>query len=74
MSNMLINVKDNLHKPICEVEIAATNDMTYLEWILYVYHAIGTTLTKEYMDWLMNEASNEELIEEVKKADELITK
>jgi len=73
MSN-IINVKANLHKPICEVEKAATNDMTYLEWILYVYHAIGTTLTKEYMDWLMNDATNDELIEEVKKADELITK
>ncbi|SDB14931.1 hypothetical protein [Eubacterium oxidoreducens] len=68
------NIKDNLHTQICKVEKDASNDMTYLEWILYVHHAIGNPLTMEYMNWLMDEATNEELVREVEMADELIAK
>lgn len=70
----MLNIKDNLHKPIKECEPYSNNELTYLEWILYGYAYIDCPLTSEKIDYLCDKATNEELNDWLEEVDELMNK
>ena len=69
----LLNIKDNLHRPICECEPNSTNEMTYLEFFCFGYAYIGDPLTADGMLKLMKE-SNETLNERLEELEWLMEK
>ena len=70
----MLNIKDNLHKPIKDCEPGAKNKMTYLEWIIWGHANIGNPLTSEQIDYLCDKATNKELNDWLEEIDYLLTK
>lgn len=71
---MMLNIKDNLHKPIKDCEENAKNEMTYLEYIIYGHAVINSPLNDKQIEYLMWKATNEELNEWLEEIDWLIDK
>lgn len=70
----MLNLKDNLEKRICDCEEGAENTQTYLEFIIEGYKSIECDLSKEKIEYLKTEASNEELNDVLEEIDWLLSK
>ena len=70
----MLDIKNNLHKPIKDCEENSTNEMTYLEYIIYGYSVINCHLSDKRIEHLCYKATNEELNDVLDEIDWLIEK
>lgn len=69
----MLDLKNNLNKRICDCE-EAENTETYLEYIIWGYEYINCPLSKKQIEYICNDASNEELNDILEEIDYLVTK
>ena len=67
-----MNYKNLLFQKICDCEENATNEETYFEFIFNSYKYMNNEpLAGEEVDWLINEATSEEIEEIIDELDYL---
>ena len=70
----MLDLKNNLNKRICDCEENAENTETYLEYIIWGHKHIECPLSEKQIEYIRNDASNEELNDILEEIDYLVTK